>query len=510
MQPGRHRRLACQQGQALIYGLFLLIASLAGMFFLFNTGQLASEKTRLVNAADAVAYSAAVLHARALNFDAYNNRALIANEVLVAQLVSASSWAQYAKTHVENVPVIFPECMVPNGTGAAVGALNNYGPEYALMCYAIAQPELPVRQAIELLAEAVPPTAVTAITAIEASKRAIQAAQQFLHTDVVFMQTRRALLQDVADRNYAGSGNVTVVPGGIGSGAAGAMLPDGWKTFTKRYSDDERGRMAESAAKATEKIKFVNERKWESKALLPLGNGFCFFHKNEVIRRGGTNLIGLDEWKAEDTESFWSWHPRGFIFVRCRKDETPIAWGEQRAFPPDGEQDASGARLGGSPGDNPRAHSFASSTEWTNYTGMPAFYDLSQAQLDSTDPRLMFAVKLVRDASQTPTSSGTSGIRPSARLNHFPSALAGGVMSAISTGEVYFERPWFNSGNHSYTTGDMAYIVTKNQSIPNGPLDPKMRELGSLFNPYWQVHLTNNDADSVKQQQQAQSGARLP
>ena len=56
----------------------------------------------------------------------------------------------------------------------------------------------------------------------------------------------------------------------------------------------------------------------------------------------------------------------------------------------------------------------------------------------------------------------------------------------------------------------MAYIVTKNQSIPNGPLDPKMRELGSLFNPYWQVHLTNNDADSVKQQQQAQSGARLP
>jgi hypothetical protein len=85
-----------QRGQALIYGLFILIGGLASLFFLFNTGQLTREKTKLTNTADAVAYAAGVLHARALNFDAYSNRALVANEVLVAQMVSLSSWAQYA------------------------------------------------------------------------------------------------------------------------------------------------------------------------------------------------------------------------------------------------------------------------------------------------------------------------------------------------------------------------------------------------------------------------------
>ena len=58
-----------QRGQALIYGIFVLLVSLATLLFLFNTGQLVREKTKLVNTADAVAYSAGVLHARALNFE---------------------------------------------------------------------------------------------------------------------------------------------------------------------------------------------------------------------------------------------------------------------------------------------------------------------------------------------------------------------------------------------------------------------------------------------------------
>lgn len=45
-----------QGGQALIYGLFVLLGGLAALFFLFNTGQLTAEKTKLANTADAVAY----------------------------------------------------------------------------------------------------------------------------------------------------------------------------------------------------------------------------------------------------------------------------------------------------------------------------------------------------------------------------------------------------------------------------------------------------------------------
>lgn len=44
-----------QTGQALIYGMFVTVASVVALFFLFNTGQLSRDKTKLVNTSDAVA-----------------------------------------------------------------------------------------------------------------------------------------------------------------------------------------------------------------------------------------------------------------------------------------------------------------------------------------------------------------------------------------------------------------------------------------------------------------------
>jgi len=53
----------------------------------------------------------------------------------------------------------------------------------------------------------------------------------------------------------------------------------------------------------------------------------------------------------------------------------------------------------------------------------------------------------------------------------YNSTMAANEMDAISTAEVYFERP------------------------PDSPSrDPGIIELGSLFNPYWQVRLANSDA----------------
>lgn len=53
-----------QTGQAAIYGLFVILGAVVALFFLFNTGQLSAEKTKLVNTGDAVAYSAGVMNAR--------------------------------------------------------------------------------------------------------------------------------------------------------------------------------------------------------------------------------------------------------------------------------------------------------------------------------------------------------------------------------------------------------------------------------------------------------------
>lgn len=498
-------QLQRQRGQALIYGLFTLVATLVSLFFLFNTGQLASEKTKLVNTADAVAYSASVMHARALNFDAYNNRALVANEVLVAQLVSLSSWAEYAKTHVDNVPVVFPACADPRSV--ALVALD-VGLDYAAKCLAIAIPGSPVALAVDTFASTVPTLAENAVVAVELSKSAIMRAEQLLHAPQYFQAMRMQVMQDVAARNYLNDSTVQVVPL-IGNLAGTSPGTAEWENFTYRYTDAERERIATVAATAASRDGFVDDRRWDAKGV---GLTFfpCLLKTNKVLRRGGTNLVGLDEWKAEDTESYWAWrrHKGFFGFLSCKKSEIPVAWGEQRAFPPGGEQDASAALLGTSPTTNPGAHALASSAAWTDYSGMPAFYDLTK-DLNNTKaaPKLTFAVRLIRNAAAARTSSGTSNVPASPRLNNFPSAFAGGIMSAVATGEVYFERPWFNNGDHSYTTGDMAYIVTQNQSQASSA--PKTQELGSLFNPYWQVHLVSNN-DAVVTAAQTAQGATMP
>lgn len=93
-------RLHAQRGQAMIFTLMFagVIALIALM--LYNSGMLANTKTQLQNAADAGAYSGAVLLARDHNFSAYTNRAMVANQVSVAQLVSLKSYSEdAAATH---------------------------------------------------------------------------------------------------------------------------------------------------------------------------------------------------------------------------------------------------------------------------------------------------------------------------------------------------------------------------------------------------------------------------
>lgn len=466
-----------QRGQALIYGIFVMVSALSALFFLFNTGQLSREKTKLVDTADAVAYSAAVMHARALNFDAYNNRALVANEVIVAQMVSLSSWAQYADTHAQNLRIVFPACLNPYS--AAASTLINYDPIYAVMCYATVTY---LDTVISDIAQRVPTITNGMIGMVEANKAIIKAAEMVVHSPL-FETARSQVMNDVAQRNYAGLGPIRVEAPGFLPASTASALTDDWRSFTRNYDGDDRARFAQVARAAAYSDDFVLRRSWTSNALLPnFSEWKCVARgrRNSVKRRGGTELIGLDEWKAEDTESFWRVHNAGrFWQIRCDDDETPIGYGVQEAYST--QQDSSGAFLGGSPSTNRWASASASSSAFTNYTGLPSFYDLSPALLSSAEPpRLRYAVRVVRDAAAIGTSGAASQIPASSHLNSYTNKPANGRLTAISTGEVYFERPL-----------DSANIAAVKANSPSS------HEMGSLFNPYWQVRLVANNAADV-------------
>jgi hypothetical protein len=450
----RPRALARQQGQALIFGLFALIGALVALFFLFNTGQLTAEKTKLVNTADAVAYSAGVMHARALNFDAYTNRALIANEVMIAQAVSMASWTAYVSEHSQSAQTLM---YCRNQYAVPVGLLLF---TYIPACYALALP--PGAQATSMLDQIVPSAAQAAVTAAELAKDALQAAQLNMAADLYL--ARKSLMQEVANANYVNDGEVHVdnIPLTDDFGLNGA-------NFITRYEADDRVRLKDATLKAVNLDHFVQQRSWTSANNMPciLGN------KAEFRRRGGTELIGFDEWRAMDTASLHTWTFNIHLFsTSCDEDETPLGTGSQGA-----SKGSSGGDngFGGSRSDNPVASTYASSNDW-NYSGLPAFFDLQQSALKASNdspPLLRFTIRLTRAKDQARTSEGRSGVKPSGRLDKFSGKLASDVLAAVSTSEVFFRRP-----------------VPRNDG---------QTELASLFNPFWQVHLVStSNADIAK------------
>ncbi|RTL51175.1 MAG: hypothetical protein EKK46_12770 [Rhodocyclaceae bacterium] len=79
-------------GQALVLALFTSVVMVLGLYAMYSMGSQAIEKIKLQNTADAAAYSVAVAEARDYNFSAYTNRAMVANQVAVAQFVGMTSW----------------------------------------------------------------------------------------------------------------------------------------------------------------------------------------------------------------------------------------------------------------------------------------------------------------------------------------------------------------------------------------------------------------------------------
>lgn len=436
-----------QDGQALIYGLFMVVAGLVAVFFVFNTGQLTAEKTKLVNTADAVAYSAGILHARALNFDAYTNRALMANEVMIAQTVSLASWVQYAQGHVEGVPPL--NCYEVVYSVPVWLSLAKYTP----LCTALSWP--PGAMAVQYAAEAVQPVAKVAVQTAEAARKQLQLAQTVMFASLV--PARTALMREVADANYANDGSVEVDP---------VPLTDQWTLFdggffVSRYTGNDRSRFREAALTAANRDGFVSARTWHDESAWP-----CIPAppRGKVAHDAGTTLQGYDDWKAQDkggltVESFHT----GLFDFGCKTD-THYGLGE-------GSQSAA---------------------DW-GYSGVPNFYDLSakalaygpdNADASRRDPRLRFAIRLTRAASRQRTSAGTSSVRPAGQMAIYAGKQAGQVMAAVATSEVYFDRP--PDAVHAYGRSEIA----------------------SLFSPYWQVHLVGNSTADLAKAMALQGGGQ--
>jgi hypothetical protein len=98
-----HPSTTHQRGQIAPIALFGVLIASAVLVVMYNAGQKVTEKSNVVNAADAAAYSGAVWTARHLNFMAYTNRAMVANHIGVGHFVSYVSWVRYIDETIDTI-----------------------------------------------------------------------------------------------------------------------------------------------------------------------------------------------------------------------------------------------------------------------------------------------------------------------------------------------------------------------------------------------------------------------
>lgn len=98
--------------------VIFILAVILAMFVMYDSGAIMGERIRLQNTTDNVAFSVATLVSRDLNFIAYTNRGMMANQAAIGQMVGLSSWAAMVEQFASNVNEIGQYTPIAPITGA--------------------------------------------------------------------------------------------------------------------------------------------------------------------------------------------------------------------------------------------------------------------------------------------------------------------------------------------------------------------------------------------------------
>jgi hypothetical protein len=403
MAPPRRAARAVQTGQSLVVALGLLLAGAAMLFAMFSAGQVAATKQRLVDTADAAAWSAGLWRARVLNYHAYANRAILANEVAIAQAVTLLAWSKYFESLTRNAAVF--ATYLPPAEPVLIGAA-----EAALLARASAEVaanlEIPARGAVAV-----------------GYKEILQTSQEILH-----LSTQGFGLSMVAAEVARANDPAFFA----------WVLPDPtaqWLRFTHRAtSQQDRRRLADLVLASLDPFT-AGPRTEDIRTPVP---SLCL-NLMRLRKRGATTLSeDMERWEAVDTMSFHLRSPRG---LRCRESEAvPLGWGAAEAGT------LRGTVVGGA-GEveiNPRANAFAgaSMSSFASYAGIARVRELDYEQLANTlFPTSGLAVVARERGADVPTA-GNRGLATGAMLP--PDRFAGDGaphLWALSAAEVYFRRP---------------------------------------------------------------------
>ncbi len=444
---GRSRPKRTRQGgQALVFGLCVLLLAALLLFVQFSTGQAVAAKLRIVNATDAAAYSVALWRARAMNYYAYANRAIVANEVAIAQAATMVSYAKFLERFSDNV-----------------NDVARYIPVVGQITEAIKDVAWWVSQ-------------VTQHTALgETAARSLYIQALAASQELMFAATHPAVLSRIAaevarenDRRFF----AFTMP---------MSLDPAMGDITARQDGADRARLKSVVLDSLDG--FSSNRDAD------LGEVPCLL---KLARRGATELVRdhdygeLERWQAYDTLSLH----RSRTLSCSMRERAALGWGAAEiARDAKNELDAlaslvSPIAAGDTPWEpavmlaepsaskraNPRAYARASEEIWVSeaYGGIASVreLDLRGNPIVLANDRFPLMKVAVVGWIQSPAAIATAESAGLAAGRVLPrdrfSDRASAPMGAVSAAEVYFRRP---------------------------PQSPDRIEYASLYSPYWQARL---------------------
>lgn len=470
-----------QKGQALLWVLGFLATIAVTFAGVYSVGQTTSEKQKIVNAADAAAYTGAMVEARALNLTAYANRADIANEVFLAQMVSMQSWVDYMKTSAGNWKTVAEALSWIPGVAAVASALEAI--------------ESGLSAAADVIKDATMPATIFAVegyyTVMDNALKLVFGTTGSINMAFATQSAADAVLAaNVATQG----GKLDFAPVAINAVALGVINAMEWKKAFHRY-DSATGEDAGSASDdgrrnardilLTSRDGFSTERRGPDGSFeIFFGNfkfGGCPLPEFGVSRDGPTQLKAFERWEAQDTTEYYL-----SSGAKCKKTGIPMGWGRSTAA---NEESAGDIKTNPHPWAGELAY-YDDPKKNTKWTGVKALWDVSRdsndypvAAFKSGEETLTFTVAVAKQKANIRNNEHTSlnFMNTANTTSRLGSADAkadymDGQISAKSEAKVFFSRPARNTADF---TGTRLFREDNHKEISN------------LYNPYWQVRLKN-------------------
>jgi len=449
-----------QRGAAVVYMAAMAAVMAMMVLFVYNTGHVANEKTRLQNTTDAAAHSLAMLQARERNFQAYMNRAMIANQVAVAQAVSLVSWTRFLDNVIQNLR-----------------KYTSWVPYWGPIINAVAQYSNPVKSAVERAASGFVGLPNNVI-------RAFSESQLFMHNAVILEIP--LTMQQVVRANDPG-----VSTGLITNSTLLTQLVTTYSNAVSRYDPDNvRSRSGTNWREDKVRMDEFRDVTMRSRDGFTADRTYTLFESPrlpplqiKLERAGGTELTGSNSsapyytWAGMDT---LSQHDRtwrcGFSGCGWRSwnERLPLGWGAAQAGDTIYYANFRGRNFGSTWRINRRASTldarqFQSASKVGTFSGLRTFSDITQKGLLDAMPAAVILLTKPQggdDGVRTARDIGFGRTGSSVDLEQ-PGGMANNRLHAVAKAEAHFSRP-----------DDLWHR-------PQGG-----REYGNVYNPFWQPRLT--------------------